>query len=115
MDAPTPGSRPGLYATAAPRLESVATLDAHPLVREHFAGELATRYKGSSVEAHRRLYEHLKSVPKDELPDNLNDMMPLYHAVAHGCKAGLLQEALDSTYWERILQGASQFSARKLG
>lgn len=24
-----------------------------------------------------------------ELPDSLNDMMPLYHPVAHGCKAGL--------------------------
>mgnify|MGYP005738945157 CR=1 FL=1 len=40
-------------------------------------------------EAHRRLYEHLKqSAP--QRPDNLNDMMPLYHAVAHGCKAGEL-------------------------
>jgi hypothetical protein len=86
--ADTPGSRPGLHPTAAPRLGWIRTLDAHPLVREHFAGQLATDHKASSVEAHRRLYEHIKqSAP--ELPDNLNDMMPLYHAVAHGCKAKL--------------------------
>jgi len=106
-------------------------LDAHPLVREFFAKRLAEGEKGSegdesmdspslalgvspSVrEAHRRLYEHLKqSAP--ERPDNLNDMMPLYHAVAHGCKAALWREAwivLDN----RIQRGAEFFNMRKLG
>ena len=75
---------------------SAVVLDAHPLVREHFEKRLkgeggrmnesedsSFNLPPSSFQsAHRRLYEHLKqSAP--ELPDNLNDMMPLYHAVAH--------------------------------
>ena len=76
-------------------------LDAHPLVREHFAEQLKQEHKSSSVEAHRRLYEHLKqSAP--ELPDNLNDMMPLYHAVAHGCKAGLHEECICLRLWKNV-------------
>ena len=68
--------------------------DAHPLIREYFAKCMKEEHHPSSVrEAHGRLYEHLKqSAP--ERPDNLNDMMPLYHAVAHGCKAGLENEAV---------------------
>ena len=97
----------------SPSLPISPSLDAHPLVREHFAGQLATDHKASSVEAHRRLYEHLKqSAP--ELPDNLNDMMPLYHAVAHGCKAGLEKEAFD-VFDDRILRKSEHFSWRKLG
>jgi hypothetical protein len=42
-------------------------------------------------------------------------MMPLYHAVAHGCKAGLWQEALDAVYHTRIVQFDKKFSMRKLG
>ena len=105
-------------------------LDAHPLVREFFAKRLAEGEQGSegdesmdspppalapSVrEAHRRLYEHLKqSAP--ELPDNLNDMMPLYHAVAHGCKAELHRDAFEDVYDPRIQRGGEFFNIRKLG
>ena len=64
--------------------------------------------------AHRRLYEHLKqSAP--ELPDNLNDMLPLYHAVAHGCKAGEHLDALTEVHMRRIFRGQEYFSVRKLG
>jgi hypothetical protein len=89
------------------------SLDAHPLVREHFAVQL-TDQPDAAREAHRRLYEHLKqSAP--ELPDNLNDMMPLYHAVAHGCKAGLWEEPLHGLYIRRVLRGTENYSIRKLG
>jgi len=87
------------------------TLDAHPLVRGHFAAQLAERLPAAAREAHRRLYGHLKSVPMDELPDNLNDMMPLYHAVAHGCAGGEFQGAW-SVYWERIAQRNWAFARR---
>ena len=98
-------------------------LDAHPLIREYFSEQLE-RTKASEdssfilppssfKEAHRRLYEHLKqSAP--ELPDNLNDMMPLFHAVAHGCKAGLWQDALDRVYGSRISRSKHSFSTRTL-
>ena len=42
-------------------------------------------------------------------------MMPLYHAVAHGCKAGLWQDALDDVYFERLHRGAEAYSVKKVG
>jgi len=100
------------------------TLDAHPLIREYFAEQLeGTKASEDSSfilppssfrEAHRRLYEHLKQSVREELPDNLNDMMPLYHAVAHGCKAGLYKETYD-LYIERILQDPRFYSTYTLG
>jgi len=93
-----------------------SVLDAHPLVREHFAGQLEERHPDAARKAHRRLYEHLKqSAP--EHPDNLNDMMPLYHAVAHGCKAELWQEAFDDVYMKMIHRrdARSFYSWRRFG
>ncbi|SPF36258.1 hypothetical protein SBA4_1840036 [Candidatus Sulfopaludibacter sp. SbA4] len=58
-------------------------IDCHPLVREHFASD-ATR------EGHARLYEHYKS-QAPHLPDTLEEMTPLFHAVYHGCQAGCHQ------------------------
>ena len=50
----------------------------------------------------------------------LADLAPLYHAVAHGCRAGRHQEALDKVYMNRICRrlpnGQLEFySSRKLG
>ena len=88
-------------------------LDAHPLVREYFAVEL-TEQPDAAREAHRRLYEHLKqSAP--ELPDNLNDMMPLYHAVVHGCKCGEHELANSEVYYPRICREQEDFAVKQLG
>ena len=57
------------------------TLDAHPLVREHFGEQLQRKYPAAWREAHGRLYEHDKSVAK-EFPDTIEEMAPLYAAVA---------------------------------
>jgi nucleoside phosphorylase/tetratricopeptide (TPR) repeat protein len=79
-------------------------LDAHPLVREHFARRLRKEQPEAWREGHRRLYEHLKgSVP--HRPEGLAGLQPLYQAVAHGCHAGLHQEACDEVYVDRILRG----------
>jgi hypothetical protein len=81
-----------------------APLDAHPLVREYLAKAMRERQPEAWREGHRRLYEQLKaSVP--HRPDNLVDLQALYQSVAHGCLAGLWQEALDAVYVERILRG----------
>jgi len=89
-------------------------LDAHPLVREHFGQQLRGEYPEAWREGHNRLYEHLKAAAK-EYPDTIEEMMPLYAAVAHGCQAGRHQEALDEVYWRRILRGEKHFSWRQLG
>ncbi len=88
-------------------------LDAHPLIREHFAERLARDHEDGAREAHRRLYVHLKETAPD-LPENLQDMMPLYHAVAHGCKAGLHQEVRSEILRRRIQRNNKYFSSRKL-
>lgn len=89
-------------------------LDAHPLVREHFGEQVKSKSPEAWREGHRRLYEHLKSTAK-ALPDNVDEMQPLYAAVVHGCWAGKHQEALDEVYWERIQRGKEKFNWRKLG
>jgi tetratricopeptide (TPR) repeat protein len=89
-------------------------LDAHPLVREHFGQQLRDEHPEAWREGHNRLYEHLKAAAK-EYPDTLEEMAPLYAAVAHGCQAGRHQEALDEVYWRRIRRGPEAFSVHKLG
>ena len=89
-------------------------LDCHPLVREHFGEKLENENPAAWKDAHSRLYEHFKAEAK-EYPDNVEEMAPLYAAVAHGCQAGLHQEALREVYWTRMQRGNEFFHAHKLG
>jgi len=89
-------------------------VDAHPLIREHF-GELL-KEGAAWREGHRRLYEHLCTSENDRKPNpTLEDLQPLYQAVAHGCQAGLQQEALYDVYHARILRRDENYSTFKLG
>jgi tetratricopeptide (TPR) repeat protein len=90
------------------------TLDGHPLVREHFGQQLRQEYLDAWREGNNRLYEHLKGTAKEH-PDTIEEMAPLFAAVAHGCQAGRYQEALEEVYWRRISRGDEFFSTRKLG
>jgi hypothetical protein len=65
--------------------------------------------------AHRRLYEHLCASTPDKPQPTLEDLQPLYQAVAHGCQAGLQQEVCDSIYRGRILRGLEAYAVHKLG
>jgi len=89
-------------------------LDCHPLLREHFGEQLRANNPKAWREAHSRLYEHYKSSAK-EFPDTLEEMAPLFAAVAHGCLAGRHEEALIEVYWWRIQRGDQYFNWRKLG
>jgi hypothetical protein len=91
-----------------------AGLDCHPLVREHFGDQLKSAAPAAWREAHSRLYEYYKAQAK-EYPDTIEEMAPLYAAVAHGCQAGRYQEAFDDVYKKRILRGDGFFSTKKLG
>ena len=104
--------RAGLLAPADPGQPE--TLDAHPLVREHFGDRLRQGQPRAWREGHRRLYGYCKGAAP-EYPDTLEAMAPLYAAVAHGCQAGRHQEALDEVYWPRILRGNAYFGIKKLG
>ena len=68
--------------------------------------------------AHRRLYEHLCASTHEGDQPTLEALQPLYQAVAHGCQAGLQQEACDKVYIKRINRGMGNdgfYATRKLG
>lgn len=89
-------------------------LDAHALVREHFGQQLRERLPDAWQAAHNRLYEHLTRTAK-EFPGTVEEMAPLFAAIAHGCAAGRHQEALDDVYLQRIQRGEEFFNTKKLG
>ena len=79
-------------------------LDAHPVVRAFFAGRLEETAPEAAKAAHDILYRHYAAAAPD-LPDTLEEMQPLFHAVQHGVKAGRAQEACDEVFFRRIRRG----------
>ena len=93
--------------------QSQDTLDAHPLVREHFRAHLKNERPDAWRAGNLRLYEYLTRVA-EEFPDTLDGMAPLFAAVAHGREAGRHQESYTEVYRRRIHRGSEAFSIRKL-
>ena len=97
-------------------VQSDGSVDCHPLLREYFGQQLLTQMPEAWRAAHRRLYERLCKTTSDKKPNpTIEDLQPLYQAVAHGCQAGLQQEACDKVYRDRIQRGREAYSAKKLG
>jgi hypothetical protein len=94
---------------------ALISLDAHPHLREYFAKQLRENNPEAWRAAHRRLYEYLCASTKEGDQPTLEDLQPLYQAVAHGCQAGLQQEACDKVYFARIARGNDAYAVRKLG
>ena len=89
--------------------------DCHPLIREYFGKQLKDQQPATWQQAHETLYHYYKDLPEEELPDTLDEMQPLFSAVAHGCAAGLYQQALYEVYWPRIQREGEYFMYSKLG
>ena len=90
-------------------------LDCHPLIREYFGKQLQTQHPDAWQQAHARLYDYYKALPEKEFPDTLEEMQPLFSAVAHGCAAGLHQQALEEVYWPRVRREGEAYVVKKLG
>ncbi len=91
-------------------------LDCHPLIRAYFAHQLKSQSPEAWQAAHSKLYYYYKSLPNKEQPDTLADMQPLFRAVAHGCAAGLHQQALVEVYYPRIQRsGEENYLCNQLG
>ncbi len=92
-------------------------LDAHPLVREWFGERLRQTNEAAWKAAHSRLYEHLRDTTQEGTTPTLEDLAPLYQAIAHGCRAGRHQEALEKIFIDRVCRrgpdGDIEFYARK--
>jgi tetratricopeptide (TPR) repeat protein len=91
------------------------SLDAHPLVREHFREELKAKRPDIWLAGNRVLYDHYRGrVPYH--PISTEGMQPLYAAVTHGCGAGLHQEVFDEVLLKRIWRDRrTNYSTRHLG
>jgi len=95
-------------------------LDAHPLVREWFGERLRQTNESAWNAAHGRLYEHLRDTTQEGSTPTLEHLAPLYQAIAHGCRAGRHQEALNKIYKERICRRRSDgnlefYASKNLG
>jgi hypothetical protein len=77
----------------------------HPFIREYFAKQLSIENPKAWHEAHHRLYKYLAASTVDKPEPTLEELQPLYQAIAHGCKAGLQQEVCKKVYIDRILKG----------
>ncbi len=91
------------------------SLDAHPLLREYFARRLRSQQNDAFRAAHRRLYAHLCANTKEGKQPTIEQLQPLYQAVAHGCFAGMQQEVHDEVHLSRIRRGNEEYSVAKLG
>jgi len=91
------------------------SLDAHPLLREYFAGQLQQQMPKTWQGAHRVLFNYLCESTQEGKNPTLDALQPLYQAVAHGCMGRKQFEALDKVYDGRILKGNEKYSTRKLG
>ena len=94
---------------------SLLSLDAHPLLREYFARQLRAQQPEAWRAAHGRLFEHLCASTKEGDRPTLEDLQPLYQAVAHGCLAGLTLRAFSEVYFARITREDDRYIFRKLG
>ena len=90
------------------------SLDTHPHIREYFSTQLRENNPDAWRAAHRRLYEYLRDNTHEGEEPRLENLQPLYQAVAHGCQAGLQQEAWDEVQYPRILRKGSGYSIKKL-
>lgn len=90
-------------------------IDSHPLLREYFAEHLQTHFPETWQAGHRRLFAHLCETTEYR-PATLTDLQPLYQAIAHGCLAGLHENAR-AVYIDRIQRGtgADGFYTKSLG
>ena len=92
-----------------------SAIDTHPLIREYFAKQLREKDSAAWREGHRRLYEHLSATTEDKAEPTLEDLQPLYQAIAHGCQAGLYFESFNGIYIARIWRHEQAYSINKLG
>jgi tetratricopeptide (TPR) repeat protein len=114
-----PGARAATSSGQSPVVEQTKArpndeVDAHPLVREHFRQQLQRHHPEAWREANLRLYEHLCAATK-ELPGTVEEMAQLFAAVAHGCAAGIHQQAFEDVYRQRIRRGEEFLSTSKHG
>ncbi|WP_293390115.1 TIR and AAA domain-containing protein [Nevskia sp.] len=94
---------------------SLLALDTHPFLREYFGRLFLLESPEAWQSGHRRLYKLLCATTPHPVNPSLGDLQPFYQAIAHGCCAGLQEEAFHKVYLKRIKQSDEGYSANRLG
>lgn len=96
------------------QVEKSNQLDCHPLFREYFSQQLKHTQPTAWKQANSLLYEYYKNLPSKELPETIDELQPLYRAIAHGCAAGEYTRTLEDVFWERINRKDKFYSSSHL-
>ncbi len=88
--------------------------DTHPIIRSFFGEKFKENYPEDFKQAHFVLFEYFQKLPEKEFPDTLEEMLPLYRAVVHGCLAGEYEKAGEEIYIKRIERHSNRYSQNKL-
>lgn len=89
-------------------------LNCHALIREYFSSRIRKLNEIAWNLAQARLFHFLQKKTHYR-PSTIRDLLPLYQAAIHGCKAGFYDEAFRDVYLDRIERGSEYFSTRILG
>jgi tetratricopeptide (TPR) repeat protein len=90
-------------------------LDCNPIIREYFSTKLRTNNPRAWKRANNRLYGYYKNLPDKKHLDTLEEMEPLFMAMAHSCQAGRFHDAQIEIYRNRIKRGNENYLISKLG
>jgi hypothetical protein len=88
--------------------------DTHPIIRSYFGRMFKEKHREAFKQAHRVLFDYYQQIPDKEYPDTIEEMRPLYRAVAHGCLAGEYRKALFDVFNKRVQRGQQYYSSYKL-
>jgi transcriptional regulator with XRE-family HTH domain len=95
--------------------ELPGTLDAHPLIREHFRDQIQHKHPDLWLKGNQTLYDYYRNAAPPQ-PDDPAGMSLLYAAVTHGCAADLHQQVYDEVLLPRVWQDRrTNYSTRRLG
>lgn len=95
--------------------DSPGTLDAHPLVREHFRDQLHRAHPEKWINGNARLFSYYQD-HAPTLPTDSKGMSELYAAVTHGSAANLHQEVYAQVLLSRVWRDKRKnFATRQLG
>ncbi len=105
----------GLVSIDVDSSGTTSRIDSHPLIREYFGRKLKNENCAAWRKAHARLFRHIKDTTTDLPRPTLDDLLPLYQAIWHGCQAELQTQACVDVYKRRILRESEFYSIKMLG
>lgn len=86
----------------------------HPLIRQYFSESLYHRHRRAFHAAHRFISGHIAGATPAR-PSTPLEMLPLFHATTHACKATRYRDAFQALYLERIMRGNEMYAVNRLG